>query len=142
MLAKIHCRTVHYQRRIQAGRNSGEQILAHYAGKSQQCVDAEVNHGLDHGLTNIAANFVVFSAAQGGIGEPGDYLELDIVGSGTLTATAADDIYLEELFGGRHEVLEHRVHLDGEAYTVIGILPLALSLRTGSAGRTSCSSCR
>ncbi len=66
--------------------------------------------GLNHDFTNIQANLIVLNAS-GGIGENGDYLEVDVafpllpgdvvdvVGNGTLTATAGGDIFIEETFG-------------------------------------------
>src|SRR5208283_1762633 len=52
---------------------------------------------LQSGLVNIEANSFQFTASQGGIGQSGGYLELEILGSGTVTANARGDIYLEEV---------------------------------------------
>ncbi|MHC4618339.1 MAG: hypothetical protein ACYTEQ_11370 [Planctomycetota bacterium] len=54
---------------------------------------------LDNSYTNIAGNLVELTAVNGGIGEPGDYLDVDVAGAGTLTATAENTIWIAETFG-------------------------------------------
>ena len=61
--------------------------------------DDSIVDALDHDFTNIAAVEVWLTADNGGIGESGDHLDLDVGASGTLTATAQGNIYIAETFG-------------------------------------------
>ena len=60
--------------------------------------DGSIIDALNHDFTNIQAPVVVLTAG-GGIGETGDRLDVDVVGSGLLTATAEGSIGLNETFG-------------------------------------------
>ncbi|NEU80298.1 DUF4347 domain-containing protein [Nostoc sp. UIC 10630] len=53
---------------------------------------------LNHDFTKIQANRVELTAGAA-IGENGDNLEIDVVGTGTLTATAQNNIWIAETFG-------------------------------------------
>ncbi|WP_261842146.1 LEPR-XLL domain-containing protein [Aliamphritea ceti] len=54
--------------------------------------------GLNHDYENIRAQNIVLTALAGGIGEAGDLLDIDLTG-GTITATARNDIGLNETIG-------------------------------------------
>ena len=60
---------------------------------------------LDTDFTKMAADHIELTAVTGGIGQSGDYLELDIRGTGTIVANAATNIYLAENFGNMY--VEH-----------------------------------
>src|SRR6185436_11697093 len=60
---------------------------------------------LDTDFTKISANHVQLTANNGGIGESGDFLDLDLNGAGTIVADADGSIYLAETFG--HLNVEH-----------------------------------
>ncbi len=62
-------------------------------------LNGDIVDALDTDFTKIAANHVKLTAMNGGIGEPGDYLDIDVAGAGTLEADADDDIFIAETFG-------------------------------------------
>jgi hypothetical protein len=83
--------------------NSGGAYLSTQSGSIVDC--------MDHEFTDIKANLIVLNAVGGGIGEAGDYLDIDLsvnllpgdtvdaLGTGTLTATARDTIRISETSG-------------------------------------------
>jgi len=60
--------------------------------------DGSIVDGLNNDFANMAAQNIVL-LADGGIGEPGDYLDMDAFGAGLLTATANENIRIAETFG-------------------------------------------
>ncbi|MGH7895138.1 MAG: beta strand repeat-containing protein, partial [Candidatus Binatia bacterium] len=62
-------------------------------------LNGSIVDALDTDFTKIAANHVKLTAINGGIGELGDYLDIDVAGAGTLEADADDDIFIAETFG-------------------------------------------
>ncbi|MDD5049875.1 MAG: hypothetical protein PHH09_13195, partial [Methanoregulaceae archaeon] len=58
--------------------------------------------GLDTVWENIRASVVELNAITGGIGETGDYLDVNVLGAGTLTATAFGTIRIAETEGNMY----------------------------------------
>jgi hypothetical protein len=73
-------------------------MFAKTGGVYLTTLSGSIVDGLDHDLKNIQAGRVVLTANGGGIGETGDYLDLD-AGSSGITATASGDILIAETFG-------------------------------------------
>ena len=59
--------------------------------------DGAIVDALNHAFPNIQADDLILNAA-GGIGEPGDHLDIDLAADGLLTATAVGDIFIAETF--------------------------------------------
>ena len=55
--------------------------------------------GLNHDFANISAATELVLKASGSVGENGDYLETDLVGSAVLDVSAVGDIYIDEVLG-------------------------------------------
>ena len=82
-------------------------------------LDGSILDALDTDFTKINANHVVLTAHNGGIGEPGDYLDVDVNGTGTLVADADDDIFVSETFGDMNveHVQSNGGNVDLDAFT-------------------------
>ena len=82
-------------------------------------LDGSILDALDTDFTKINANHVVLTAHNGGIGEPGDYLDVDVNGTGTLVADADDDIFVSETFGDMNveHVQSNSGNVDLDAFT-------------------------
>jgi Ca2+-binding RTX toxin-like protein len=92
-------------------------IFADQGGVYLETLSGSIIDGFDQSFTNIKANVIVLDANGGGIGEDGDYLDIDVsinllpgaivddgdpnddLGYGTITATAQDSIFLAETVG-------------------------------------------
>jgi hypothetical protein len=88
-------------------------IFADQGGVYLETLSGSIVDGFDQNFTNIKANVIVLEANGGGIGEDGDYLDIDVDpgfvlqpgdtvaanGFGTITATAEYSIYLSETVG-------------------------------------------
>jgi Ca2+-binding RTX toxin-like protein len=89
-------------------------VFADTGGAYLSATGGSIVDGVDNGFTKVKANLIVLEALSGGIGEGGDYLEIDVsvnllpedagdgvdaIGTGTLTATARDTIRIAETAG-------------------------------------------
>jgi hypothetical protein len=86
-------------------------VFANSGGAYLSTQSGSIVDGLNFDFTDIKANLIVLNAVGGGIGEAGDYLDIDVsvnllpgdtvdaIGTGTLTATARDTIRISETSG-------------------------------------------
>ena len=77
--------------------------------------------GFNTDWENIRANTVELTAENGGIGEAGDYLDVDVNGTGTLKATAQGGIRIAEVFGSMNvdRILSQGGDVDLKAHMAI-----------------------
>ena len=80
------------------GNMNVETMYAQTGGVYLETLNGDIVDALNNEFTNLAANEVVFRSA-GDIGESGDYLDIDVAASGTLTAYADESIWIRETLG-------------------------------------------
>ncbi|MBD2449019.1 DUF4347 domain-containing protein [Nostoc sp. FACHB-152] len=81
-----------------SGNMNLEGVFSKTGGVYLNAAQGSIVDALNHDFTKIQANRVELTAGAA-IGENGDNLEIDVVGTGTLTATAQNTIWIAETFG-------------------------------------------
>ena len=82
-----------------AGNMNVESVFSQTGGAYLTTNAGSIVDALDHNFENIVANTLVLTTVGGGVGESGDYLEIDLPANAVTTITSAGDVYLNELVG-------------------------------------------
>ncbi len=88
-----------------SGNMNVETMFSETGGVYLTTLNGSIVDALDTDFTKVAANHVELTANNGTIGQSGDYLEIDVAGTGTVVADADGSIWLAETFGNMN--VEH-----------------------------------